>query len=299
MGILDKLDKIEVNADQRISEQDLMYCETQQQAYDESRMALADMKRRWNAAIKAQREILGGSSSNSDTALIYLRNYGNISSSEFKERLEGLHDILIDTIIRYFNRTYHVSVSSELIRDALLPARPERGWRRDEESEKQYHKALQTLALSYNDIVDHIIIQLNGQSFSECALEELKRKCHTAAWNTYQKKPDYEVKKDIVRLISYACSCDNRWNGEKWTLRDSSKDILRGIAHYETGEYGFLPAGLGRLFEYNGVGYPLIEFSTCDKLKQIRMFKNGRMDIKFANAQFASAFAEQYLGLVC
>ena len=42
---------------------------------------------------------------------------------------------------------------------------------------------------------------------------------------------------------------------------------------------------------------PLFEFS-CDKLKQLRMFKNQRVDLKFTSKAYANQFAAEYLGLI-
>ena len=41
-----------------------------------------------------------------------------------------------------------------------------------------------------------------------------------------------------------------------------------------------------------GMTYPY------EKLKRIRMFKNHRVDVKFASKELAHQFAEQYLGTV-
>lgn len=45
MGLLDKLEQVEIKADSRLPEDDLMFCETQQQAYDESRRAFREIRR--------------------------------------------------------------------------------------------------------------------------------------------------------------------------------------------------------------------------------------------------------------
>ena len=73
MGLLDKLEQVEIKADSRLPEDDLMFCETQQQAYDESCRALREIRQQWKKAIQAQRDLLG----NSDkyTAFIGCDNY--------------------------------------------------------------------------------------------------------------------------------------------------------------------------------------------------------------------------------
>ena len=50
MGLLDKLEQVEIKADSRLPEDDLMFCETQQQAYDESRRAFREIRRQWKKA---------------------------------------------------------------------------------------------------------------------------------------------------------------------------------------------------------------------------------------------------------
>lgn len=44
MGLLDKLEQVEIKVDSRLPEDDLMFCETQQQAYDESCRALREIR---------------------------------------------------------------------------------------------------------------------------------------------------------------------------------------------------------------------------------------------------------------
>ena len=300
MGILDKFDNIEIKTDDRISESDLLFCEMHQQAYDEARMALGDLKSRWSAAIRIQREILGKSGSDKSAPLPYIGGHGKITVSDIKDQLESLPQSLIHIIIDHFNSAYNISVSYEVVKSVLLPQKPaDSGWNRDEESQKKYHQALQTLELRYEDIVDQIIIQLDGRSFSERALDELKERCHRAAWNTYRKEADYEVKNDTVRFTGYACKFESWLGHDKWELCDGMKSILYGVAHFETNSYKFYPHGFSDLLGWSGIEHPAVEFSTSEKIKQLKMFKNGRVDLKFANAQLAGQFVEEYLGLVC
>lgn len=43
----------------------------------------------------------------------------------------------------------------------------------------------------------------------------------------------------------------------------------------------------------------LVEFTTCEKVKHLKMFKNGRVDLKFTSERYAEEFIEKYLGTVC
>ena len=77
------------------------------------------------------------------------------------------------------------------------------------------------------------------------------------------------------------------------------KDILRGAAHFENGCFQVYPLGFSELLGYTGVYDNEQEFPTCEKFRGLKMFKNGRVDLKFSTEDFAEAFVRDYLGLVC
>ena len=41
-----------------------------------------------------------------------------------------------------------------------------------------------------------------------------------------------------------------------------------------------------------------MEFPTCEKAKQIKLFKNNRVDLKFHSPEYAEQFINKYLGAV-
>ena len=298
MGLLEKFDSVKLKVDDRISESDRLFCEAYQNAYDKAREVLSELKYHWEEIVAMQDDALRelGSERYRD---LFIHGPLEICASKIEEQLEENHKKLIEKIVSHFSRTYHVSVSEHQVREILLPAKPGNSrWDRDEEEWRQYHTTLQTMALRYEMIVDQVLIQLNGRSFVERAVDELKETCHSAAWNSYQKKAEYELKKDILRLTRYACKYESWVGRDRWGLQDSTKIILRGIAHFETGGFAFFPLGFSELLGYGNQETPIHEFPTCDKIKQIRMFKNGRVDIKFASELFARQFTENYLGLV-
>lgn len=299
MGLLEKFEAVKLKADDRISEYDRLFCEAYQKAYDKAREVLSELKYHWEDIEKTQDDALselGGDRYRN----LFIHDPLEISASKIEGQLEENHEKLIGKIVSYFCSTYHVSVSELQVKEVLLPAKPSSsGWNRDEEEWRQYHATLQSMALRYELVVDQVLIQLDGRSFVERAVDELKEKCHRAAWNFYQKKPDYELKKDTLRLTSNACKYESWVGRDRWCLHDGAKEILHGIAHFETGGFAFFPLGFSELLGYGNLEEPLHEFTTCDKIKQIRMFKNGRVDFKFSSELFAKQFTENYLGLVC
>ena len=86
---------------------------------------------------------------------------------------------------------------------------------------------------------------------------------------------------------------------EEWRLAERMQDIFTAVAHYETNTFGRFPAGFSELLGYPDVSTSQFQFPTCQKLVQLRMFKNGRVDLKFKTASIAKEFAETYLDYSC
>ena len=154
------------------------------------------------------------------------------------------------------------------------------------------------MTVRYENVLDLLFIQLGGRTFAEKAFAELQESCHSAAWSSYNRKPEYEVKGDTIRFTFYACNCDSWSTHDYWKLTDAMCNVLRGVAHYETGIFSVYPHDISALLHNRHDTNPLVEFPYCSKVKQLKMFKNRRVDVKFESKAYASEFAEKYLGLV-
>lgn len=103
-----------------------------------------------------------------------------------------------------------------------------------------------------------------------------------------------------MKFLSGACSYGYYRGHEQWYVSGGMKDILRGLAHFETGGFAQYPDGIDDLLsEERYLWYDLWEFEECTTLEQIKLFKNGRMDIRFTNEGYAHQFVANYLGTVC
>lgn len=76
------------------------------------------------------------------------------------------------------------------------------------------------------------------------------------------------------------------------------KDIIRGLSHFETGGFDYTPASLSRLL-IRELDSGQCEFSDCEKVQSLKMFKNGRVDLKFSSETYALQFVEEYLKTIC
>ena len=296
MNALDKLEAVEISVDNRISETDRQFCEAHQTAYKEAKEMLSELKYIWEDTLNRQHQLLEPYETSKYTLDKYI-SIPNFSVKDIQQRLECIHRVFIENLVEHFNSVYNVSLDSKEIADILLPNKPERYYPSDStEAAKQYQQQLKTLMVDYKDVLDRILIQLGGRTFHERALDELKEKCHKAAWNTYHGKAEYELKNDTIRF-AYGCSFKD-WV-DKWEVNDSLKEILRGLSYFETGIFGAYPSGISRLLGWDRMEYPLVEFSGCTKLQSLRMFKNGRTDVKFRSRVYARQFVTQFLGLAC
>lgn len=148
MGLLDKLEQVEIKADSRLPEDDLMFCETQQQAYDESCRALREIRQQWKKAIQAQRDLLG---IGQDGSLPYFGSNYRFGITDLNRELEKFHSRFISELTQHFNEKYSVTISTDAIKEHLIPAEPD-PYRCDMDTSKEYHRNLRALSLHYRQL---------------------------------------------------------------------------------------------------------------------------------------------------
>lgn len=296
MDFLSKFTSIVPDSCSRISEADQHFCSAAESAYQKAKAALQELQYFWQDIQDAQKEALQGTGLSCET---YLTKEGHLrlSHETINDQLLALHEIFIDCMVRYFNGIYHVKLSSEFIKEQLLPEKPDH-YCRDAEKAEAYQAEMLRLTIRADQIVEQIFAQMDGRGLWEQALFELKEACHTAAWNRWNEKPTYERRKAVLQFSPYSCTYDNWGRYERWELSSGLKQIVRGIAHYETECFSIVPSELSPLLSYEKLSSDSIEFTLCQKIKQLKMFKNGRVDLRFCDEAAAQRFVEDYLSAV-
>lgn len=165
---------------------------------------------------------------------------------------------------------------------------------------QKYEDDLRAHLLRYEQIVDEIFVQLGGFSFQERAMNEFLSKCwdaaHTQRWNEPQSKEDFEIKNNTLQLTGYWCHCrDDSWRSyAEWESAECLKVILNALVHFDIGQLNRGAEWFPELFRYS-TKENIFPINNLEKVKQIKLFKNGRVDIKFKDAVSVQEFVETYL----
>lgn len=301
MSLLDKFNSIEVKADTRISERDREFCMAYHEAYVKGRAALKSLRQLVEEYLNDQQSIISRVVPKDE---MYDRSFflgDSVHVHDITSCLRNAHHVLISALVSYFERTYKVSLEASEIEEVLLPKEPDRYASYNSAEYKEYYEAVESTELKYEDILDQIFIQLGGFSFQEKALNELKQKAHDAAWNRYYGNKCYEQKKAVISFAHYACSFDS-WHEEYYhgeheiQLTDGMKNVIRALAYFECGTADNIPWTLNTLLGYQWRTYNTEMQLGLEKLKSIKCFKTGRVDVRFTSEAFAREFAEMFLG---
>lgn len=285
MNLLEKFESIGMGQDTRITEEDKVYCETQQQAYIQARVALKE--------VLSMVEKYTDQEIDTFTAKGYDRTrYFSLEISKVESVFADTHQKFIGSLVSYFMQKYSVTLLSSSICNKLIPQIDR--YCDDDNIIEEHKKKLYDLSLNWQQVLDCILAQLDGFSFADKAVNELKGKCHIAAWDTYRGSKCYEQKKMLISFKD-GCYWNTLFDTPSITLHNSSKDVIRALSFFETGVLKDVLLDFRDMLSYR-FETPEKTFS-CIKVSSIKCFKNGRLDIRFTSEEYAREFAEEFLGI--
>lgn len=316
MSLMEKFSAVEIKADNRISEDDKAFCLRQQAAFDKSGPALQKIADMMTAANEEQSSILDA---NEDYLSRYLVGDGfRCEASYVLDAMKGRNRTFISAVVNYFSRKYNVELDEREIEERLIPTGPKEpnlpwgGYRNMSEDEiasyreeldtykvekEKFEQSLRVLPLRYERVVDEIFVQLGGFSFQEKAMNEFLSRTWNCCHSTYRDNAEeFEIKNDTLKLTGYWCSCkDDSWRShDEWESTDSLKTLLNALAWYECGRMDEGNLWFPELFRYD-TERNFFETSNMEKVKSVKLFKNGRVDIKFRSVAYVQEFVETCL----
>ena len=282
MDLLEKFSAVEVKAANRISEADQDFCKRNQAAYETSLTFYTELLRLSTQMKEAQEGLPG----NDENGYMISKHDVSIDEHAVKRHLDNLQECFIRNIVDYFCGTYAINIECWKIQRSF----------NTEEFSESTEEPKQKSPIRYEDIVDLIFKEMDGRSFEEYAMYQLRADCKKAVGGIGGY---YERKKAVICFrdsFCYVITRDRyRYTEYEWNLKDNAKSILRALAHFETGKFADYPGPIAHLVTEGTSSTELLGFYYCEKLEELKMYKNGRMDVRFASPALAAEFDEKYL----
>lgn len=299
MDLLEKFSAVEIRPMDCMTEADRQFCQCQQKIYQDAVEGFYQIAVLWTDMYDNQKSALSTPENDWDgkwkQKYLVSECWPEITVGAIMEHISLMHKEFIFTVVSYLNDTYHLTLNTDNVTNGL---HLEKFCYAKYEDTVDW-STLTPVILHYEDIVALILSWFNGRTFEEQAPYELVERCHLAAWRKKDHQANFEQKKNLVKLLGGACDYGYYNRCEQWNICDNGKNILKALAHFETGAFGQYPDGIDDLLsEQSRLWYDLWEFEDCEKLEKIRLFKNGRMDIRFTNEGYAREFVSDYLGTI-
>ena len=276
---------VQVRNEDKITEQDRLYCQTQQDLLYKT----LDRIDRWYAVFKEEAEQYQTERKfhYEENGKVSMRNFysyhndrDDYSHNEFKP-FDLINDLVdknhnananfASRIIAYFNKTYNVqvpvpSIDGKTLRMGFRPV--------------------------YETYVDAVIEHLGGKSFRETAEEELLSRFLKTVKPSCWSKVKPELKKDkitfpeILRFDEFYLSYNR--NQIHYNYRGKIETFCEGIAF---GADDSIHGSSGMVLGLNEEDIDVSRWYdlTTTNAEQIRFYKNGRIDIRFKDSAAAES----------
>ena len=298
VGLLEKFDAVEIQMSSRISEADRQFCETQQAAYVAALLGFQELTYFCEGMLSDQKALLGQLDNSPHSYRQYMVSDSDdgpkITIQRLRIQIDSLHRRYIGYLANYFQSAYGIEIKKDKLEAALLQPRPPKKGPEYKKALKEYLLWSSSIQLRYEDVLLQIFDGFDGWTFSETVFQELCRRCNKEAWSSLTHKANFEQKYAVISFQGSFCTFRRR--KKNWEFDNSMKPILTCAAHFETGELELYPAGFPKPSFEDGISTNPLVFSSLEKLEQIRMFKNGRVDLRFSNEQYAAQFIDTYIG---
>ncbi|MCA1184655.1 hypothetical protein [Bacillus licheniformis] len=264
MSLLDKINNVTIDNNERISKADSDFCFRQYFEYFQAKNVNEEALKMITSVYERQKE------NDSDNLYCYIDKYDDIR--HFEKRLEQLREDFVYRIIRYFSDKYKVTLDAA----SIITKYGEN--------------------LSGRDVLDEIFEQLGGYSFEEKAVTEIIQASQNSIYNFNERVTIKKASISITHFVSWDTWWDDYrlgWNNEKL------ETLFKALSHFENGSTETLDL-LNRMKQHLCEGekeyniFSKYEFKF-QKIKSIRVYKNGKITIEFNSNEQANEFANTYL----
>ena len=270
LNLLNKFDNIEIQTHDKISAEDKEFCENQQFVYDKAYDCFDNVKKQYETLSTETKGICYkdyGTWKDEDSCLRHIHYLLNLS-----DYIKDMNYKFLCNIYFYFRRTYKISLD-EYKRESQFKV------------EKRF---------TYHEIVDLIIEEIGGFSFEEAEIINIKNKIKDALkYNKPIIKNDTIIFEKLIRW-----SYDKRWDKDYHScIFDNFMKVINAIKLFDTKKNINVPDWS----DTSTIYFEQLENPMTidgDMLKQIKIFKNGKVEMKFNSNENAVNFAKEWCSYV-
>lgn len=185
---------------------------------------------------------------------------------ELDEKLTAKTSSFISKIVWHFRTNYSVTIDQDKFR-------------------KYDH------TVTYQEIVEEILAQMDGMNFEEKAREEIRNAVRESIYNPTKIK----VQSNKVSIADYLYF--EEWFGKYGNRRSEKLDkLLKAIELFESGSF-VVSEQLSKINEktYRDDWFNEFTFPFFHKFQAMRFYKNGKVELKFKSHELAMQFAREFL----
>jgi len=324
-NIWDKFEAIEIKNDNRVPQEDIDFCATQQTLYTK---VMAQHRHIFDSLcqLRDDNEVFLQSVA-TDNAYKSVGGYSDtyyscdpvqITKEDFTDKhFDKIQTRFVSAIIKYFSERYHVELTApdyKALMQIVKPEEPSYNFhfnRTDDENavfraeQKRYTEkcdayldSIRVCELDYNAILDYVFVELGGNSFGEHSEQEIisgSKSATKCRWGGQR----YEIKnKKIAFAILHA---RKGWDGAyNISLSDSDyRAILRSLTYFDSDKKSREMYARWNQFvsytKYERDGIFGVHDVYGTKVVSFKYYKNGKFEVTFDSHTSAAAFAETYL----
>ena len=275
MGILDKFESVKIENQKRIDEQDYEFCKKEQEEY----FKFINLMKKMDSLIF---EAVGIKLFDVEKSY-YTQNSTNSYISEYDfEKLYELQEIkksvFASRIIEYFTKKYQVELN-----------------------QYKYLDTIKGVDITYENVLDYIFLRLNGKSFLEKSIQEVKQATQKIYfYNEYRKCSNIILRGKKVIIDGYFAK-QHWYHKNRYVMCGNYGNIFNALWLFDCGELNNGKTELHNRFcgysnEEREDNFNKYDVTTFTKLNSIKFFKNGKMELVFSSDNYAEEFAFGYLG---
>lgn len=287
-GLLAKFDKVVVEDTLNIKEADLAYCKRIQELYDKKVIELDNwLKQLWEVHNKNPKASFisfqnkykkypqvdndytkRGGEAKKDPFAIY--SFSVLYDIEWiTDKKIAAHRTLINAIVSYFNSEYNLNI--EIPGDYFI----------DKDTRELKQK------VNYRPLVKTILDKCGGVDLLDVGIERMKEAFRKSV--TYQNR--IKLSKGKLTLSDFFYFQESWSSIMKWEYRSDKLSIVtEALSYFEFNELGNRCPELAQLVNTEVNFRNPYKLFSLSKVESMKVFKNGRADFKFRDAETAQEF---------